>query len=189
MGSRWSGRREPSDHPAAVSRERGCSLDWRDFGGDFAVAVAIGLTQPVDSRAMPRVSLPLLDADRGTDRNVLGGPLAPCSHSPTTGFYRYGCCRTGPADVGRHVVCAVMTERFLNFTRGQGNDLQTPLPEYQFPGLNPGDRWCVCALRWLEALKAHAAPPVVLAATHMRALDVLSLEALITMAVDAPDEG
>ena len=82
-----------------------------------------------------------------------------------------------------------MTERFLNFTRGQGNDLQTPLPEYQFPGLNPGDRWCVCALRWLEALKAHAAPPVVLAATHMQALDVLSLEALITMAVDAPDEG
>jgi uncharacterized protein (DUF2237 family) len=149
--------------------------------------MARAVAWPVDSREMNRVPLPLLDAPRGTDRNVLGGPLAPCSHDPTTGFHRDGCCRTGPADVGRHVVCAVMTEAFLTFTRSRGNDLQTPLPEYQFPGLKPGDRWCVCALRWLEALKAHVAPPVVLAATHERALDLLSLEALITMAVDAPE--
>ena len=110
--------------------------------------------------------------------NVLGGALAPCSREPLTGFYRNGCCDTGVEDLGMHVVCAQMTEEFLEFTRAQGNDLSTPNPAAGFPGLGPGDRWCLCAGRWKEALKAGVAPPVVLEATHVNALDVVSLEEL-----------
>jgi len=112
------------------------------------------------------------------DRNVLGGPLARCGSEPRTGFFRDGCCRTGPDDRGRHVVCAWLTPEFLEFSRERGNDLSTPRPELEFPGLVPGDRWCLCALRWREALLAGIAPPVVLEATHERALDVLSLDDL-----------
>ncbi len=107
--------------------------------------------------------------------NVLGEELQPCSRAPLTGFYRTGACETGPDDLGTHVVCAVMTEDFLAFTRARGNDLSTPRPELRFPGLAPGDRWCLCVSRWKEAREAGVAPPVVLEATHARALDVVSL--------------
>ena len=110
--------------------------------------------------------------------NVLGTPLKPCCTDPLTGFYRDGICRTGPLDTGRHVVCAVMTEEFLTFTKARGNDLSTPVPAYDFPGLKPGDGWCLCALRWKEAYEAGVAPPVRLEATHEAALRYVSLEAL-----------
>jgi len=117
-------------------------------------------------------------------RNVLGGPLAVCSTEPLTGFYRTGCCDTGPDDVGAHVVCAVMTAEFLEFTQAQGNDLSTPNPEMGFPGLKPGDRWCLCALRWQEAAAAGVAPPVVLEATHEATLSVVSVEDLHRWAIE-----
>ena len=110
--------------------------------------------------------------------NVLGGPLAPCSDEPRAGFFRDGRCNTGPEDFGSHTVCAVMTEEFLHFTRARGNDLSTPQPATGFPGLRPGDRWCLCAGRWKEALAAGVAPPVVLESTHVNALDVISVDDL-----------
>jgi uncharacterized protein (DUF2237 family) len=118
------------------------------------------------------------------DRNVLGGPLAMCSLRPMTGFFRTGCCETGPDDRGKHVICARMTEDFLAFAVMNGNDLVTPRPETGFPGLRPGDRWCLCASRWKDALEAGVAPPVVLAATHEAALEVVSLEDLFANAAD-----
>lgn len=111
-------------------------------------------------------------------RNVLGEPLASCCTSPMTGFYRDGFCRTGGQDYGVHVICAQVTPAFLEFTKLRGNDLSTPAPHFNFPGLKPGDRWCLCASRWQEALEAGAAPPVILQATHARALEVVSLEDL-----------
>ena len=122
------------------------------------------------------------------DRNVLGGELEPCGTDPVTGFYRDGCCTTGPEDIGSHTVCAVVTAEFLAHQQQVGNDLVTPRPEYRFPGLRPGDRWCVVAVRWLEAYEAGRAAPVVLAATHARALDVIPLEALRKHAVDVPPD-
>jgi uncharacterized protein (DUF2237 family) len=116
--------------------------------------------------------------------NVLGGQLAACSTRPMTGFFRNGCCDTGPADRGSHTVCAVMTAEFLAFSRSRGNDLSTPRPEFGFPGLTPGDRWCLCAARWLEAWRAGCAPKVRLDATHARALDICPLEALRSCALD-----
>ena len=123
---------------------------------------------------------------RDADVNVVGGELLPCSTQPLTGFFRNGCCSTGPDDLGSHTVCAVMTEEFLAFSRAAGNDLSTPMPAFGFPGLEPGDRWCVCASRWLEAHEAGVAPPVVLGATHLRALEVVPIEALTALAA-APD--
>ena len=111
-------------------------------------------------------------------RNVLGGELEPCGLDPLTGFFRDGSCRTGGQDVGVHAVCAVMTEEFLEFSSSVGNDLSTPRPEWGFPGLRPGDRWCLCASRWQEALAAGTAPPVVLEATHVLALEFSSLDDL-----------
>lgn len=119
-----------------------------------------------------------------SDRNVLGGPLETCSEAPLTGFFRDGCCNTGPDDVGLHVVCAQVTRAFLEFARRQGNDLITPAPHYNFPGLKPGDRWCVCAGTWRQAYEAGVAPPVVLAATHEETLAVVPLEFLKQMAVE-----
>jgi len=110
--------------------------------------------------------------------NVLDEPLAPCSHDPLTGFFRDGCCNTSDQDLGRHTVCAVMTEAFLEFSRERGNDLITPRPEFGFPGLQPGDRWCLCAARWLEAWQAGVAPRVVLEATHRETLSIVSLDML-----------
>jgi uncharacterized protein (DUF2237 family) len=117
-------------------------------------------------------------------RNVLGGPLEACSTTPLTGFYRDGCCSTGPEDVGSHTVCAVMTAEFLAFSRAQGNNLSTPMPEYGFPGLQPGDRWCLCAPRWQEALLAGVAPRVALRSTERAALDYCSLADLRGHSVD-----
>jgi uncharacterized protein (DUF2237 family) len=118
------------------------------------------------------------------DKNVLGGRLEPCSTSPRTGFYRDGCCNTGPEDVGLHVVCAQVTAEFLAFSAETGNDLSTPVPEYGFPGLKPGDRWCICASRWREAFDAGMAPAVVLSATHEETLAVIALTDLKRHAVD-----
>jgi uncharacterized protein (DUF2237 family) len=116
-------------------------------------------------------------------RNVLGGELAPCSASPVTGFYRNGCCETGPDDVGMHTVCVVMTDEFLRFSMNAGNDLSSPRPEFDFPGLRPGDRWCVCAPRWKDALDAGVAPPLVLEATHEEVLAIAPLGVLKEFAV------
>ena len=115
--------------------------------------------------------------------NVLGGELEPCCFDPLTGFYRDGYCRTGSGDLGVHVVCAVMTEEFLQFTRSRGNDLVTPQPQWMFPGLRPGDRWCVVAARWQEAFEAGVAAPVVLEATHASALEFVSMADLEAHAV------
>ena len=116
--------------------------------------------------------------------NVLGTPLQPCSYDPLTGFFRDGCCQTDNQDHGSHVICAKVTQAFLDFSRQQGNDLVTPRPEHRFSGLKPGDRWCLCALRWKEAYLAGVAPPVVLAATHHRALQHLTLEQLQAHAIE-----
>ena len=120
----------------------------------------------------------------GRQRNVLGGTLALCSEDPVTGFYRTGCCETGPQDHGVHMVCAVMTDEFLKFSQSRGNDLSTPRPEFGFAGLRAGDRWCLCAARWLEAYQAERAPDVVLAATNIATLRIVPLEALKTKAID-----
>lgn len=119
-------------------------------------------------------------------KNVLGGDLAPCSTDPMTGFFRTGCCETGGGDVGVHTVCIRATAEFLAFSREAGNDLSTPSPAHGFPGLVPGDRWCLCAARWQEAFEAGAAPQVILAATHMRTLEFVDLDALHAHAEDAP---
>jgi uncharacterized protein (DUF2237 family) len=121
-------------------------------------------------------------------RNVLGTDLQDCSLDPVTGFYRNGCCDTGAEDVGVHTVCAVMTDEFLAFSASVGNDLSTPRPEWDFPGLQPGDRWCVVAARWLQAWADGIIAPVVLAATNAKALDVVPLDALERAAVDVPDD-
>ena len=120
------------------------------------------------------------------DHNVLGGELEPCSADPVTGFFRDGCCHTGPEDLGSHTICAVVTEEFLAHQQRIGNDLQTPIPMYGFPGLVPGDRWCVTAANWLRAHLDGAAAFVVLASTHQRALEVVPIEALREHAVDVP---
>lgn len=125
-----------------------------------------------------------MEPGREPSRNVLGEPLQPCSIAPLTGFYRDGCCNTGPEDLGLHTVCAVMTAEFLAFSRRRGNDLSTPRPEFGFKGLVPGDRWCLCALRWREAHEAGVAPRVVLRSTHLRTLDVVALADLQAYALD-----
>jgi uncharacterized protein len=117
-------------------------------------------------------------------RNVFGEPIETCSASPNTGFYRDGCCNTGAEDVGSHTVCIVATAEFLDFSRSRGNDLSTPLPQYGFPGLKPGDRWCLCAPRWQEAFEAGHAPRVVLRATHEGALSYCALADLKRFAAD-----
>jgi uncharacterized protein len=126
----------------------------------------------------------MMDAGGVSPRNVLGGPLGECCHKPMTGFYRTGSCETGPEDRGLHVVCAQMTAEFLAFSRVCGNDLSTPLPEVGFPGLKPGDCWCLCAARWQEALEAGEAPRVRLLATHEAALEVVELADLKRYAID-----
>ncbi len=128
---------------------------------------------------------------RDPDINVVGGELQECSAEPLTGFFRDGCCGTGPEDAGSHTVCSLVTEGFLEFSKLAGNDLSTPMPQFGFAGLEPGDSWCVCAARWLEAEQAGHAPGVVLAATHERALEVVPIEKLLQYAVEpgAADAG
>jgi uncharacterized protein (DUF2237 family) len=118
-------------------------------------------------------------------KNVFGGDLIECSSDPMTGFFRTGKCDTCGDDLGMHTVCAEMTEEFLEFSKAAGNDLSTPRPEYQFPGLKPGDRWCVCLPRWVEALEAGVAPRLMLRATHMSAIEHVSMETLLKHALDA----
>jgi uncharacterized protein (DUF2237 family) len=129
-----------------------------------------------------------MDSDLNVPTNVLGGPLEECGTDPVTGFYRDGCCTSGPEDVGSHTVCAVVTMDFLDHQRRVGNDLSTPHPEFRFPGLQPGDRWCVVAARWLQAYQDGAACSVVLAATNERALAIVPLELLREHAVDVPGD-
>jgi len=117
-----------------------------------------------------------------SSKNVFGQPLIVCSNNPLTGFYRNGCCDTGSEDFGKHTVCAVMTSSFLLFSQSMGNDLITPIPQYNFPGLNPGDRWCICVLRWKEAYEAGYAAPVVLEATNEEALNYVDMNALLECA-------
>ena len=119
-----------------------------------------------------------------TERNVLGGDLEPCGTDPVTGFYRDGTCTVGPQDVGLHAICAVMTAEFLEFSVSRGNDLVTPQPQWMFPGLEPGDRWCICVSRWKQALERGVAPPVDLEATHSSALEFVSLEELRAHALE-----
>jgi uncharacterized protein (DUF2237 family) len=123
---------------------------------------------------------------RDASLNVLGQPLEPCSTAPLTGFFRNGCCDTGPQDTGRHTVCAVMTAEFLAMSKYLGNDLSTPMPQYRFPGLKPGDRWCLCAARFLQAHEEGAAPKVDLAATHARTLDIVPMTVLRAHALEGP---
>lgn len=123
-----------------------------------------------------------------TERNVLGGELEACGTDPLTGFFRDGSCQCGPQDPGVHAVCAVMTEEFLAHQQAVGNDLVTPRPEWEFPGLRPGDRWCVVAARWLQAYDAGVAAPVVLSATSERALTIIPIDALREHSVDVPDD-
>ncbi len=125
----------------------------------------------------------MTNTDATPHRNVLGGELKDCSLDPMTGFYRDGCCHTGPEDLGQHVVCAIVTREFLDDTRARGNDLETPRPP-SFKGLKPGDRWCLCAARWLEAHRAGTAPPVALDATHEAALQTIPLDTLKAYAAD-----
>lgn len=118
------------------------------------------------------------------DLNVLGEPLTPCCHTPKAGFYRDGFCRVGPEDAGVHAICAIMTEEFLAYSLAQGNDLSTPKPQFGFPGLSPGDRWCLCASRWQQAANVGVAPPVILSGTHEKALEVTTLYILRQHALD-----
>jgi uncharacterized protein (DUF2237 family) len=122
------------------------------------------------------------------ERNVLGGELEPCGTDPMTGFFRDGCCATGPEDLGSHTICAVVTAEFLTHQRSIGNDLSTPMPQYRFPGLVPGDRWCVTARNWALAYNDGVAAPVVMASTNERVLELVPLEALQEHAVDVPDD-
>jgi uncharacterized protein (DUF2237 family) len=154
---------------------------WQSDPGRFAVEIRPDFTQTVppapDRRTVQR------DSDR-IPKNVLGGPLLRCSNHPLTGFFRDGCCNTGAEDAGEHIVCTEVTAEFLAFSSSRGNDLITPRPEFGFSGLKPGDRWCLCALRWVEALQAGAAPRLLLAATHENMLEYVPLAELKKYALD-----
>ena len=116
--------------------------------------------------------------------NIFNEPLEACSFDPVTGFFRSGCCETSELDTGSHTVCAIMTEEFLTFSKSKGNDLSTPVPAFDFPGLNSGDRWCLCAARWLEAYEAGSAPSIIAKATHIRALEIIPMEVIKEFALD-----
>lgn len=123
-------------------------------------------------------------AEDKTELNILGSPLEKCCSNPKTGFYRDGFCKTGPDDIGIHVVCAEVTQDFLEYSARQGNDLITPKPNYNFPGLKAGDRWCLCASRWKEAYEANAAPSIIAKATHLKAKEIIPVDILLTYKKD-----
>ena len=148
--------------------------------------MGFGTSLPLSGGSIPLYAPIMSDTDAMTDRNVLGGDLEPCSTDPMTGFYRTGTCSTGPDDLGRHTVCAVVTAEFLEHQRSIGNDLSTPIPQYRFPGLVPGDRWCVTATNWLRAHRDGVAAPIVLSSTNERSLEIIPLTALQQHAVDVP---
>ena len=129
------------------------------------------------------------EGHKSEQKNVFGEPLEPCSFDPMTGYYRTGCCETGPGDSGVHTVCAVLTQEFLEYTKSKGNDLSTPRPQYGFPGLKPGDKWCLCALRWHEAFKAGKAPNVLLRSTNIKTTKLVPIEDLKKLALDGNQEG
>jgi hypothetical protein len=167
----------PSKVAVAKARKAvACGPELGTITGLFASCSATGWRE---ARARPWGT-----ALADQQRNVFGEPIEVCSLNPTTGFYRSGCCETGPEDVGVHTVCVEVTKEFLAFSKARGNDLSTPRPEYGFPGLNPGDRWCLCAERWQEALAAGVAPRVVLAATHEATLEIAELTDLKRHALD-----
>jgi uncharacterized protein len=155
-------------------------LDFHHFRGGVLFKEEEEVRQPQFSTAARRH----FDYDASMPSNVLGGNLQCCCMDPVTGFYRDGYCRTGPGDFGLHTVCAVMTSEFLEFSLSRGNDLSTPRAEMGFPGLQPGDRWCLCVSRWKEALDSGVAPPVILEATHASAVEFVSLEELMAHATD-----
>jgi uncharacterized protein len=158
------------------------------LAGVLAFATATGLMRSGLRSATTLVQRPVCTVPpagpRRPAQNVLGGELQCCCLRPRTGFYRDGFCQTGEQDAGRHTVCAIVSDAFLQFSRARGNDLTTPMPEFRFPGLKSGDRWCLCVLRWKEALDAGVAPRVVLDATHAKALDFVSLPNLESHAGD-----
>jgi uncharacterized protein (DUF2237 family) len=156
-------------------------------GDSFTLAPCHPVPTPTTARRTAAQEVPV-QPEPADERNVLGGPLQPCGVDPLTGFYRDGHCSSGPEDLGSHTVCTVVSADFLAMQRDLGNDLSTPRPEYGFPGLRPGDRWCVVAVRWLQAYQAGVAGGVVLAATNARALEIVPIEALKQNAVDVPDD-
>ncbi len=158
-------------------------IGWQDSFRypDTPITTMLNLLRSAAGRRPEQQEIPVTGP-----RNVLGGPLALCCEEPLTGFYRDGKCRTGHGDVGVHVVCTRVTREFLEFSLSRGNDLINPVPQYGFSGLVPGDRWCLCAARWKEALQEGVAPPVILAATHIAALEYVGLDDLIACAEDAP---
>jgi uncharacterized protein len=171
-----------SEEPRTAAESAPCALQLRNSGNGFGRRDATTRWRPPSAHDLRA------DAILGavTDRNVLGGELETCGTDPVTGFYRDGCCTTGPEDRGSHTICAVVTAEFLEHQRRIGNDLSTPMPPYRFPGLKPGDRWCVTAANWLRAHQDGAGAYVVLASTHERALDIVPLAALEQHAVDVP---
>ena len=175
--------RRPGPKPSPTSTETGARMSRKIEASSAKVRQARG---ECSSTAHPDAAQCILvDV---SDRNVLGGELEPCGVDPVTGFYRDGSCATGPQDVGSHTVCAVMTREFLEHQQRIGNNLTTAMPQYRFPGLVPGDRWCVTAVNWLQAHNDGVAAPVVLASTHERALDLVPLPALREHAVDVPGD-
>src|SRR3984957_4762978 len=179
-------------------RPRPCSPGAKAIGSRFFVSSK--RSEPTKSNSFQPVPTSNKSSGPGTwssrcragarmaERNVLGGPVHPGGREPLSGFYRDGCCSSGPEDLGLHTICAVVTAEFLEHQRMIGNDLSTPMPQFRFPGLVPGDRWCVTAGNWLLAHRDGFAAPVVLASTHQRTLDIVPLEALQEHAVDVPDD-
>lgn len=168
--------------PARALVTRRCVLPLVMVSLSLLASAADGGTAGPAQACTPPAPPPAMTDPKPPERNVLGQLLTPCAHEPKTGFYRTGVCSTGPDDHGTHVVCATMTKAFLDFTVARGNDLVTPRPEFRFPGLKPGDRWCLCASRWREALRAGVAPPVRLSCTHEKALEYVTLDDLLAHA-------
>jgi uncharacterized protein (DUF2237 family) len=186
-GHRGHGRPGPAGTRGGARRDRHGSVLAPANGSERLPHTAGELPSQLDGGfRRPLARGVMRHAGAVTERNVLGDELEPCGTDPVTGFFRDGCCRTGPDDLGSHTICAVVTAEFLDHQRGVGNDLSTPRPEYRFPGLVAGDRWCVTAVNWARAYRDGVAAPVVLAASHEAVLEIVPLEMLREHAVDVP---